>query len=136
MIRFFSITSFRDRIAALLSIKRGVYAGVKKEIAREFLGKSIDEIRQNRDMIIMLDTTTISKLRLPDKKMRLSKKDGYRLIYMVSREEEIVTFLDIYPKNGPSQQLDIKSATLMALIMEFIDEFDNNQVQEENLSLY
>ena len=87
-------------------------------------------------MIIMLDTTTIIKLRLPDKKMRLSKKDGYRLIYMVSREEEIVTFLDIYPKNGPSQQLDIKSATLMALIREFIDEFDNNQVQEENLSLY
>ena len=109
---------------------------MKREIAREFLGKNIDHIRQNRDMILMLDTTTIIKLRLPDKRMRLSKKDGFRLIYMVSREEEIVTFLDIYPKNGPSQQLDIQSSTLLELIKEFIKEFDGNEVQEENLSTF
>lgn len=52
MIQYFSITTFRNRIASLLKIKRGVYAGVTSEIVKEFNGKTIEQIRQNRDMIL------------------------------------------------------------------------------------
>lgn len=48
--------------------------------------------------------------------------DGYRLIYLVSKTDEIVVFLDIYPKNGPLQQLDIADAELKFLVKQFIDE--------------
>ncbi len=44
---------------------------------------------------------------MQDHRQCLSRKDGYRLIYLVSRVEERVAFLDIYPKRGPLQQLDI-----------------------------
>ncbi len=73
-------------------------------------------------MILMVDQLLVIKLRLPDTSQRLSKKDGYRLIYLVSKISETVVFLDIYPKNGPEQQLSINNNALKLLIKEFIDE--------------
>lgn len=122
MIQYFSITTFRNRIASLLKIKRGVYAGVTSEIVKEFNGKTIEQIRQNRDMILCENDVIIIKLRLPDKRQRLSRKDGYRLIYIVSKTQETVIFLDIYPKNGPSQQLSISENRLTALLEVFTAE--------------
>lgn len=122
MIQFFAISSFTNRIAALLKVKRNVYAGVTDEISKEFSGCTIDDIRQNRDMILTETDFLVIKLRLPDKRQRLSRKDGYRLIYLVSKVKETVVFLDIYPKNGPSQQLDLSDASLQQLLAEFTAE--------------
>ena len=113
MIHYFTISHFRSRMEELLKVKRGVYKNVNSEIIREFSGKTIEEIRDNRDMILLTTENIVIKLRLPDKKQRLSKKDGYRLIYLVSKTKDNVVFLDIYPKNGPSQQLDISDKELI-----------------------
>ena len=122
MISFKTISSFRSRLSGLLSVRRKVYVNVENEIKREFVGKPIEQIRQNNDMILLECDLIIIKLRLPDKKQHLSRKDGYRLIYLVSKTDEIVVFLDIYPKNGPLQQLDIADAELKFLVKQFIDE--------------
>ncbi len=102
MIRFLTISAFRKDISELLKVRKNVYAGIENEIYREFQAASIDTIHNNRDIILIEDETIIIKLRLPDKKQRKSRKDGYRLIYLVSTDEEMVTFLAVYPKNGPS----------------------------------
>ena len=122
MISFKTISSFRTRLAALLKVKRKVYANAENEINREFAGKPIEQIRQNNDMILLEGDLVVIKLRLPDKKQHISKKDGFRLIYLVSKTDEIVVFLDIYPKNGPLQQLDIADKDLKSLLKEFIEE--------------
>ena len=122
MISFKTISSFRSRLSGLLSVRRKVYVNVENEIKQEFAGKPIEQIRQNNDMILLEGDLIIIKLRLPDKKQHLSRKDGYRLIYLVSKTDEIVVFLDIYPKNGPLQQLDIADAELKFLVKQFIDE--------------
>lgn len=122
MISFKTISSFRSRLSGLLSVRRKVYVNVENEIKREFAGKPIEQIRQNNDMILLEGDLIIIKLRLPDKKQHLSRKDGYRLIYLVSKTDEIVVFLDIYPKNGPLQQLDIADAELKFLVKQFINE--------------
>lgn len=122
MISFKTISSFRSRLAALLKVKRKVYANVENEINREFAGKPIEQIRQNNDMILLEGDLVVVKLRLPDKKQHLSRKDGFRLIYLVSKTDEIVVFLDIYPKNGPLQQLDLPDEDLKSLVREFIVE--------------
>ena len=122
MISFKTITSFRSRLSGLLKVRRKVYANVENEIKREFTGKPIEQIRQNNDMILLEGDLVIIKLRLPDKKQHLSRKDGYRLIYLVSKTDAIVVFLDIYPKNGPLQQLDIAEGELKNLIKQFINE--------------
>lgn len=66
-------------MAALLKVKRKVYANVENEINREFAGKPIEQIRQNNDMILLEGDLVVVKLRLPDKKQHLSRKDGFRL---------------------------------------------------------
>ena len=122
MCRIISIAFFRERLAALKKVKRGVYATVEDEIRHEFAGKPIEQIRINNDMILMEGELAVIKLRLPDRKHRLSKKDGFRLIYLVSKVEPIVAFLDIYPKNGPMQQLDESDEDIMRLVNAFISE--------------
>lgn len=128
MIHFISITSFRERLSTLLKIKRMVYGGVVSEICNAFKKVPIEQIRSNRDMILMDNDSVVIKLRLPDKKQKLSKSDGYRLIYMVMKQVEVVVFLDIYPKRGPMQQLDIDDDELNRLLREFVAEFNNNTI--------
>ncbi len=131
---FLAISYFRKRIEDLLKIKKGVYKNINAEIAREFNGKSIEDIRNNRDMILMANDFILIKLRLPDKKQRLSKRDGYRLIYLVSKTKENVVFLDVYPKNGPSQQLDISDNDLALLLEQFAAEANDGLLLEYPMS--
>ena len=127
------ISSFRTRLSDLLKVRRKVYANVENEIKREFTGKPIDNIRQNNDMILLEGEMIIIKLRLPDKKQHLSRKDGFRLIYLVSKTDEIVVFLDIYPKNGPLQQLDIADNELKMLVIQFINEAQSDALEDYSI---
>ena len=79
-------------------------------------------------MILMNDEAVVIKLRVPDKKQRLSKADGYRLIYMVMKQIPLVVLLDIYPKRGPSQQLDIDDKEVMRLVEEFAQESTTGKI--------
>ena len=124
MTHFASITTFRKRLAELMNVKRGIYSGVKAEICQAFKGATIEQIRTNRDMILIDNEAVVIKLRLPDKRQRLSKADGYRLIYMALKHTPLVVFLDIYPKRGPLQQLDIDDKELNRLLQEFVEEFN------------
>ena len=128
MISFQTISSFRARLQALIDIRKGVYSSVPAEIKREFESADIETIRHNRDMILTQNDLVIVKYRLGDKRMKLSKANGYRLIYMVSTLHERVVFLDIYPKRGPLQQLDIDDRQLMRLIEEYLEEDDGHQL--------
>ena len=122
MIQFISITVFRQALDALLKVKRGVYAGVPSEICEAFQNVPIEQIRANRDMVLMDSESITIKLRLPDKRQRLSKADGYRLIYLVLKNSPVVAFLTVYPKRGPLQQLDIQDAELKKLVNIFTAE--------------
>lgn len=133
MISFKTISSFRSRLKELLTAKRNVYINVEDEIKREFRGKSINQIRQNNDMILLDGELIVVKLHLPDKKHHLSKKDGYRLIYLVSKTQEIVAFLDVYPKRGPLQQISISDVELKMLMKEFIEEAQNCNLKEYDI---
>lgn len=128
MISFQTISSFRARLQALIDIRKGVYSSVPAEIKREFESADIETIRHNRDMILIQNDLVIVKYRLGDKRMKLSKANGYRLIYMVSTLHERVVFLDIYPKRGSLKQLDIDDRQLMRLIEEYLEEDAGHQL--------
>jgi mRNA-degrading endonuclease RelE of RelBE toxin-antitoxin system len=129
MINYFAIINFVERIATLKVAKRGVYATVEEEVCTAFKDVSIEQIRQNRDMILLDDPRIIIKLRLPDKKHKLAKKNGFRLIYLVYKNSEEVAFLDIYPKNGPMQQLDIDDQQVVNLVRQYVDEKESGTLR-------
>lgn len=134
MVTFLSISTFRHRLQALLNIKRGVYSGVPAEICKAFQGVAMEQIRQNRDMLLFDDDSITIKLRLPDKKQHLSKADGYRLIYVALKKVDVVTFLDIYPKRGPLQQLNEEDNELIRLINEFVQEMTDGNIQVHDIN--
>lgn len=125
MISFKTTSTFRRQIDKLLKARRNVYGSVINEIKSALNNVPIEQIRMNRDMILMEDDILIIKLRLPDKKQKLSRKDGYRLVYLVSKVDNLVVFLYIYPKNGPLQQLDIDNKEVEGLVAEYNIEADN-----------
>lgn len=133
MTAYLSVSTFRTRLEALLKVKRGVYAGVTQEVCNAFKGVSIEQIRQNRDMILMDDDEVVIKLRLPDKKQRLSKSDGYRLIYIAMKQVPVVGLLDVYPKRGPMQQLDIDDKEVRRLMQEFLSEVADGSIVQHNI---
>jgi hypothetical protein len=79
-------------------------------------------------MILMDNDSITIKLRLPDSKQRLSKANGYRLIYMVMKNIPVVALLTVYPKRGPLQKLDLESGELEKLIDAFSVESRAQQV--------
>lgn len=127
-IRFVSITAFRTALDALLKVKRGVYEGVPEEICKAFQNVGIEQIRANRDMILMDNESITVKLRLPDKRQRLSKADGYRLVYMVMKQVPVVGLLTVYPKRGPKQKFDLEDGELPRLMDAFAAESKAHQV--------
>jgi mRNA-degrading endonuclease RelE of RelBE toxin-antitoxin system len=133
-IRFVSIAAFRTALDNLLKVKKGVYASVPQEICKAFQNISIEQIRQNRDMILMDNDSITIKLRLPDKKQRLSKADGYRLIYMVMKNLPVVGLLTVYPKRGPMQKLDLEDGELEMLMNAFSLESQTQQVVVHNIN--
>lgn len=134
MIRIVSISAFRSALDALKKVKRGVYAGVTMEICRVFQGVSIEQIRANRDMILMDNESVIIKIRLQDKKQGLSKSDGYRLVYMVMKNVPLVVLLTIYPKRGPMQKLNLEANELESLLNDFRAEFMNHQIVTHDIN--
>ena len=51
-------------------------------------------------------------------------------VYLVSKISETVVFLDIYPKNGPSQQLDISDKDLAILLEQFAEEEQSQSLSD------
>lgn len=85
-------------------------------------------------MILLSNDAIVIKLRLPDKKQHLSRADGYRLIYLVLKQMPVVVLLDIYPKRGPSQQLDVDDSEVTRLVQEFYDEFNAGSLVEHDIN--
>ncbi|MGM9872490.1 MAG: hypothetical protein ACI30X_03440 [Muribaculaceae bacterium] len=49
---------------------------------------------------------------------------------MVSKVAPVVAFLDIYPKNGPLQQLNEDDRMVARLVEMFIDEAEDGSLQD------
>ncbi len=85
-------------------------------------------------MILMDNDSITIKLRLPDKKQRLSKADGYRLIYLMMKNVPVVALLTIYPKRGPLQKLNLEEHELADLLHAFSLESKAHQIVVHDIS--
>ena len=79
MITFSATTNFNARIAVLKNVRRGVYATVEDEIRASFRGLTIEQIRQNRDMILFNDEYIVMFLPHPIS-LELQHKNSFSLI--------------------------------------------------------
>ncbi len=122
MCDFFSTVRFRRQIKELTKRERDGYASVLADICNEFKGKTIEEIRISLDRILDADKFCLVKLRLKNSALHLSKKDGFRLLYLVRKDKPEVTFLYVYPKRGNKGELNVKNNDYLPFLEDYVNE--------------
>lgn len=133
MAAYYSISYFRDNLNKMIKKPKDGYTNVVIEICNDFKNKTIEEIRINNDMILNENEYTIIKLRLPDSKRKLSKSEGYRLIYYVHKQKDEIVFLYIYPKRGTMGMVSISGDFMKELIKTFLEESHSKSLVEHDI---
>ena len=125
---FLSILSFRKSLSGLLKAKREEYVSIKSDITKSFCGKNPDEIYSCPDMIYQDKNLKVIKMRLPNTASKTSKRDGYRLIYLINNKKDVVGLLYTYPKNGSLRQIDVTKNALNDFFAEYIKGYVNKSL--------
>ena len=120
---FFSIQSFRKSLSLLLKAKRGEYASINSDICKLFWDKTPDTIFSSPDMIKLEKEFKIIKIRMSNTNSKLSKRDGYRLIYLINNKKNIACLFYVYPKTGSLGQANISDNDLKKYLDEFINDY-------------
>ena len=122
MCEYYSTSCFRNQIRELTKKTRDGYCSVVNDICNELKDKTINEIRISLDRVKDEEKFSIVKLRIKNGELKLSKKDGFRLIYLVRKDKDIVILLDIYPKRGNKKRLNVKNNNYNPYLQNYIDE--------------
>jgi len=118
---FLSISYFRNALLKLLKARRDEYKSIKHDITKILNGKKPEELFSYPDMIHQDKNFKIIKLRLLNSASKLSKKDGYRLIYVINNKKDLVCLFYTYPKRGSLGQIDISDNDLADYVEEYIN---------------
>ena len=91
-------------------------------------------LRDTNERIIQAPNFWIVKLRVPNSGLRLSKADGFRLIYIVSMVSDNLALLRVYPKRGAKSMVNISDAEYLRLIKEVMDESNGCKLHQVDIS--
>ena len=124
--RFFTSSTFRACLAELRKKPREGYSSVVKDLCEELKQMADQVLRDTNDRVRQFATYRIVKLRIPNSGLRLSKSNGFRLIYWVSLLTDEVVLMSVYPKRGPKGTIDLVDREYARLVLEVTNE---SQVQ-------
>jgi len=122
---FLSISSFRNSLSKLLKAKKEEYFSVRSDITKESFNKSFEEIFLKPEMVRQRKDYKIIKARLSNSRSKLSKRDGFRIIYLISSKKDVVCLFYIYPKAGSLGQTNILDEDMANYIEEYIKEYED-----------
>lgn len=95
---------------------------VTKDICKALTEMTDNVLRDTNDRVRQLQDYRIVKLRLPNSGQKLSKSNGFRLIYWVSLLSNDVVLLSVYPKRGPQSAVDLVDSEYGRLVEEMTNE--------------
>lgn len=119
---FYTITTFRESLAALTKKSRDGYMSVVKDVCDALKGMPDNILRDTNDRVYQYSEYRVVKLRVVNSGQKLSKPNGFRLIYFVSMKHDSVVLMRIYPKRGPQAAVDLVNTEYTRLQMEVYNE--------------
>ena len=119
---FYASTSFRIAIVNLTKKVKDGYASIIKDICDTLLDMPDNILRDTNDRVYQNQDYRIVKLRVPNSGLKLSKANGFRLIYWVSLKRDIIILMSVYPKRGPQAVVDLLPAEYTRLQTEIYTE--------------
>jgi mRNA-degrading endonuclease RelE of RelBE toxin-antitoxin system len=115
---FFTISTFRDVVASLIKKPREGYSSVVADICAELLSMPDNILRDTNERIIQTPEYRVVKLRVANSNLKLSKSNGFRLVYLVSLITDDVFLLTVFPKRGTKGISNIPNAEYVRLLKE------------------
>lgn len=115
---FFTISTFRDVVASLIKKPREGYSSVVADICAELQSMPDNILRDTNERIIQTPEYRVVKLRVANSNLKLSKSNGFRLVYLVSLITDDVFLLTVFPKRGTKGISNIPNAEYVRLLKE------------------
>lgn len=132
--KFYTTSTFRQTLASLTKKPKEGYKSVVKDICKALLSMEPNIIRDTNDRIKQFEDFRVIKLRLPNSGQRLSRPDGFRLIYYISLISDDVALLRIYPKRGPQGIVDLVDEEYDRLLVEMVVENNNKNLHQVDIN--
>lgn len=119
---FFTISTFRDVVASLIKKPREGYSSVVADICAELQSMPDNILRDTNERIIQTPEYRVVKLSVANSNLKLSKSNGFRLVYLVSLITDDVFLLTVFPKRGTKGISNIPNAEYVRLLNELSQE--------------
>lgn len=131
---FYTSSTFRECLEDLLKKRKEGYSSVSADICKALHDMPDNILRGTNERIIQAPNFRIVKLRVPNSGQRLSKADGFRLIYIVSMVSDDLVLLRVYPKRGAKSMVNISDAEYMRLVKEVMEESNDCKLHQVDIT--
>jgi mRNA-degrading endonuclease RelE of RelBE toxin-antitoxin system len=131
---FFTISTFRDVVASLIKKPREGYSSVVADICAELQSMPDNILRDTNERIIQTPEYRVVKLRVANSNLKLSKSNGFRLVYLVSLITDDVFLLTVFPKRGTKGISNIPNAEYVRLLNELSQETSSKLLHQVDIT--
>jgi len=131
---FFTISTFRDVVASLIKKPREGYSSVVADICAELQSMPDSILRDTNERIIQTPEYRVVKLRVANSNLKLSKSNGFRLVYLVSLITDDVFLLTVFPKRGTKGISNIPNAEFVRLLNELSQETSSKLLHQVDIT--
>lgn len=131
---FFTISTFRDVVASLIKKPREGYSSVVADICAELQSMPDNILRDTNERIIQTPEYRVVKLRVANSNLKLSKSNGFRLVYLVSLITDEVFLLTVFPKRGTKGISNIPNAEFVRLLNELSQETSSKLLHQVDIT--
>ena len=131
---YFTSSTFRETLNGLLKKRKEGYSSVSMDISQAINDMPDNILRDTNERILQTANYRIVKLRVANSGLRLSKADGFRLIYLVSLVSDDVVLLRVFPKRGSKSMVNISNAEYLRLLNEVFNESKANKLHQVDIT--
>ena len=131
---FYTSTTFRESLASLTKKSKDGYTTVVQDICEALAEMQDNILRDTNDRVFQFPEYRVVKLRIANSGQKLSKSNGFRLIYWVSLLHDNVVLMRVYPKRGPQAAVDLVNAEYTRLQVEVFNESKANQLHQVDIT--
>lgn len=131
---YFTSSTFRETLSGLLKKRKEGYSSVSMDISQALNDMPDNILRDTNERILQTASYRIVKLRVANSGQRLSKADGFRLIYLVSLVSDDVVLLRVFPKRGSKSMVNISNAEFLRLVNEVLNESKANMLHQVDVT--
>ena len=119
---YYTSTTFRESLADLMKKSKDGYMTVVKDVCETLKDMPDNILRDTNDRVYQYPEYRVVKLRVINSGQKLSKSNGFRLIYWVSLLHDSVVLMRIYPKRGPLSAVELQNSEYTRLQNEVFSE--------------